>query len=160
MYNIIKPITRSRSVSAEYYPSNILSGNVFNITHPNILDIAHVKFKSHRSYEAPYLTYYIVFNTFKGKNANISVVQQQCYKKLKYKRILITREINESNIHFNVIVTTAIDPRTVRGWGKHFTKPNIQNAPCIRDIHRLITYVYKESKVRCFSTKDQYIHII
>lgn len=134
----------------------LLKECLFDRVQPRFQRRIESKWKIDRSYELPYQTYFIVVNplkTFKETYTQISVLENYLRNKLKYKRILITRETNAKSIHYNVLVTTdyEINHKDTRVLNKKFCWYS-QVCNHRADQERVIKYITKEDKIY----KDRY----
>lgn len=141
-----------------------LGYNIFNRYNPNFEALCRKGFKSDRSYESPYHSYYIVL--FPKRDDYISngllLIEKAIRSKLKYKRILITREINASRIHYNVLITTSTCPMCLKGKSiaSNYTTNSIQILHQIKDITEVIHYMSKEADTRQMNPgEDKFIYI-
>ena len=140
----------------------IPSYNIFNRYNPNFEALCRKGFKSDRSYEDQ-KTYYSVlkpFTRYEGTN-DMMRIEKTFRNKFKYSRILITREINESRTHYNVLFTTKVCPLCThnRTIAKDFYH-HIQYCPQVKDINQVITYMSKEATTRQMNPgEDKFIYI-
>ncbi len=159
----VKALPESSSATDEPASINI-QYNIFNRYNPNFEALCRKGFKSDRSYEQPDHTYYIVLFPKKDDHVDNGLlkIEKAIRTKLKYKRILITREIDASRIHYNVLVTTSTCPMCIKGKSvaTNYTTNSIQKLYQIKDINEVIHYMSKEANRRPMNPgEDKFIYI-
>lgn len=127
--------------------------NIFNRYMPNLLSLFQRLFKITRSYEEPWLTYYLVFAPYKRytpKPTDLLRLEKYCRKKFKYERLIIVRETMETSVHYNILITTKYDLLKLHKANipKLDYKPDIQCCPTIKDQQRVLLYMLKEGHKR------------
>lgn len=143
---------------------SLIQYNLFNSYYPNIYTRALKEFQS-RTYELPYHTYYLVFQPLKARYAkniekysnDIKNLERTLRNRLKYKQILITREIDAQQIHYNVVITT--DQNIIQYNKKAFNRNygvHVQLCDSRKDQEKVLAYCFKEAKVRRFRSIDHF----
>lgn len=127
--------------------------NIFNRIMPNLMSIMSSCWKMKRSYEQPYRSYYIVFAPYKRYKpvpTDLIRIEKYCRQKFKYDRILITREILETSIHYNVMLTCKADCFVIHNTSlpKFDFRANVQEIPTQKDQERVLNYILKEGHER------------
>lgn len=134
-----------------------------------------------RSHEKPIKTFYLVFKPFnklydKSFNA-IDHVRKRIGLNHKYESLIITREINATKVHYNVLVFTKDDMMDLhdRQTNKYKIYCQEVNADALRytasgidvsgkhtyreQVEAVYDYIFKESHVRKFIWKlDYFVH--
>lgn len=137
--------------------------NLFNTINPNFRNKIYRLFKADRTYELPDRTFYIVLsprNKWEEDNYSddIKRIEKQLRNKYKYKRILITREINAKKTHYNVLLTCLEDLN--KNHNKTFSRyyhMYVQECPFIKDIYEIINYCTKEASERSMNKNDYHV---
>lgn len=146
-------------------------------------------YQSGRTYEYPFISLYLVVNELKTRKVKdkeerhaelaevsssavceehetaggIRKLEKHLRNKFKYERILITREILQRNIHYNILMTMHMNEyqKLLRHniISKDYIKPYVTITWGIGDVYRLIRYIFKEAQVRQFYPKiDYYVY--
>lgn len=136
--------------------------NIFNRYNPNFKGLLKKGFKSDRTYEDEQ-TYYVVFKPYLRYEGTDDLlrIEKCCRQHFKYKRILVTREINASSIHYNVLITSNTCPvaKHNRTLARDF-RLHCQNVSTVKDINQVIDYMAKEADTReMVPKKDSFIYI-
>lgn len=134
--------------------------SLFNQRNPNLLRLVSKKFHIERTYEEPDSTYLIVLtprNRWKKDNyrKDIPRLEKMLRSKLKYKRIIITREINATKVHYNILITTSKDILKMHNktFGKYYNF-YVQKTPQVNDIKNAMQYICKEGDKRAMTSND------
>lgn len=145
-------------VEATIYSNDIVPKQNIMSNYPRLPSWPVVK----RSYEKPLCLYYAVFKPF-NKNYDpefdgIDHIRKKVNRFTKTENMIITREINEAKIHYNVMFWT-LNPECESFF--HEKKTNryyihCQKAP-LSDKYKIHEYIVKESMTRFFKKKDIYI---
>lgn len=123
------------------------------------------RFHVERTYELPYITVYMVVNQLSEKTAfytkcEVLNIKRQL-QKYKYDRLLLTKEVMGSNVHYNILMTFKVEDlcKLIKRnkINYHFIKPYIQKVLDYKSIPRIIRYMYKESMYRIFEENVDYL---
>lgn len=133
--------------------------NMFNRYYHNLVNIIiPEKWQYPRSYEGC-ATYYIVFAPLRNKvdlPNDLERIEKFCRTNFKYQRIIITREIKASRIHYNVMLTTNANVILFNGKIKQKFYLDVQVVPNSTHQRVIVSYMFKESKRRPFKENTDY----
>lgn len=134
---------------------------LFNYYYHNLTKYKIADFKPDRSYEgcANYLVVFAPLNNHVDKQDDIKKLEKYI-RKFKYERVVITREILEKRVHYNMIVTTKENmmPSSGKIVQKFFM--DVQHIVNSGHLQRVWNYIFKESKRRPFyANTDYFIYV-
>lgn len=134
--------------------SNLFNHYYHNLTHLTVPET----FKYNRSYEgcSNYLIVFAPITNHIDSKQDIKKIEKYLRSKYHYQRILLTREILESRIHYNVLLTTKSNPILTNNTIVQKFHLNVQHVPNITHLPTIIQYMFKESKHRPFHPNIDY----
>lgn len=145
-----------------------IKGCLFNGTNPRFRYFVGEEFRQDRTYESPYKTYYMVLKPYKKYNKRKDIshsdnasIERKLRRTLKYKRILIIREINAESVHYNVLVTTKEDAYLLydeTNFNNYF-RSHVQTVETVADVERVLNYMCKEADSRIMRQRDKFSFI-
>lgn len=125
-----------------------------NLTEYTVPDEIRIK----RTYEG-YANYYIVFAPLQNhvdSPDDLKKIEKYIRSKYQYERTVITKEILETRIHYNVFLTTKRNPVLQNGTIAMKYYLNVQHIPNQDHLKRVLNYMFKESKRRPFNPNRDY----